>query len=87
MRSERRVTADYLAPVLMNQTYVVTARTTLVKPSSFLMEYGLFVEGSRAASGDAVVVSLTPDGSARQVHRDAAVQAMVTHDGAATEGI
>lgn len=82
----RRVTADYLAPVLQDQTYVVTARTLLVKPSSFLMEYGLFVEGRHVASGEAVVVSLSPDGSARQTHRAAAVEAMVTRDGAVKEG-
>ena len=83
----RRVTADYLAPVLQDQNYVVTARTTLVKPSSFLMEYGLFVEGAQVASGEAVVVSLTPDGLARQAHRTEAVRAMVARDGAVTEGV
>ncbi len=83
----RRVTADYLAPALMNQDYVVTARTTLVKPSSFLMEYGLFMDGRKTASGEAVVVSLTPDGSARQVHRPDAVRAMINRDGAASDGV
>jgi len=82
----RRVTADYLAPVLQDQTYVVTARTTLVKPSSFLMEYGLFVEGRHVASGEAVVVSLSPDGRTRQAHRPVAVEAMVTRDGAQKDG-
>ena len=83
----RRVTADYLAPVLQDQTYIVTARTTLVKPSSFLMEYGLFVDRAQVASGEAVVVSLTPDGTARQPHRPDAVRTMVARDGAATEGM
>ncbi|MGR3513775.1 MAG: acyl-CoA thioesterase [Paracoccaceae bacterium] len=83
----RRVTADYLSPVLMGQDYVVTARTTLVKPSSFLMEYGLFVETRLVATGEAVVVSLSPDGAARQQHRPAAIEAMVTRDGAQTEGL
>ena len=83
----RRVTADYLAPVLMNEDYVVTARTTLVKPSSFLMEYGLFVDGRKVALGEAVVVSLTPDGSARQPHRPDAVRAMLERDGAVADGV
>ncbi|MEM9425317.1 MAG: acyl-CoA thioesterase [Pseudomonadota bacterium] len=82
----RRVTADYLAPVLMGQDYVIATRTTLVKPSSFLMDYGLFVEGRQVSSGEAVVVSLTPDGSARQTHRPEAVEAMVARDNAVREG-
>ncbi len=82
----RRVTADYFAPVLQNAVYVVTARTTLVKPSSFIMEYGLFVDGRCMASGEAVGVSLSADGSARQNHRPDAVRAMVERDGAKTEG-
>ncbi len=83
----RRVTADYFAPVLQNAEYVLTARTTLVKPSSFVMEYGLFVEGRRVASGEAVGVSLTSDGTARQPHKPEAIRAMVDRDGAATEGM
>ncbi|MEM6386808.1 MAG: thioesterase family protein [Pseudomonadota bacterium] len=83
----RRVTADYLAPVLMNEAYVVTARTTLVKPSSFVMDYGLFVEGALRASGEAVVVSLSPDGRARQPHRPEAIATMLERDGAATSGL
>ncbi|MEM7720022.1 MAG: acyl-CoA thioesterase [Pseudomonadota bacterium] len=78
----RRVTADYLAPVLINEDYVVTARTSLVKPSSFIMEYGLFVDGEPRASGEAVCVSLTPDGTARQAHRRDAIRMMVERDGA-----
>ncbi len=83
----RRVTADYFAPVLQNADYVITARTTLVKPSSFVMEYGLFVEGRKVAAGEAVGVSLTADGSARQPHKPEAIRAMVDRDGAATEGL
>ena len=76
----RRVTADYFAPVLQDEVYVVTARTTLVKPSSFLMEYGLFVERRQVAAGEAVCVSLTPDGTARQTHHAEAIKAMVARD-------
>ena len=82
----RRVTADYYAPVLRDEIYVITARTRLVKPSSFVMEYGLFVDGQRKASGEAIVVSLPPDGSERQPHREEAVRAMLECDGAASEG-
>ncbi|MCG6883216.1 MAG: acyl-CoA thioesterase [Silicimonas sp.] len=78
----RRVTADFLAPMFQNQAYVVTTRTTLVKPSSFVMEYGLFVDGEKKAAGEAVGVSLTPDGSARQPHRPEAVARMIERDGA-----
>lgn len=78
----RRVTADYFAPVLQHQSYVVTARTSLVKESSFIMTYGVFVEGRQMTEGEAVCVSLTPDGTARQPIRANAVEAMVARDGA-----
>ena len=81
----RRVSADYLAPILQNQTYTVTARTTTYKSSSFAMEYALFVDRKLVATGDAVVVSLTPDGSARQPHREEAIRAIVDRD-RATKG-
>lgn len=78
----RRVSADYFAPVLENQTYVVTARTSQVKESSFVMTYGVFVDGRQMTEGEAVCVSLAPDGSARQPLRAAAVEAMVARDDA-----
>ena len=78
----RRITGDFFAPMFQDQRYVVATRTTLVKPSSFIMEYGVFVDGEKKAGGEAIGVSLTPDGTARQPHRAEAVKMMIERDGA-----
>ena len=78
----RRVTADYFAPVLQNQEYVVCARTTLIKTSSFVMEYAVFVGEKKYASGEAVVICLTPDGSGRRTHTPETIRTVLNKDGA-----
>ena len=78
----RRVTADFLAPMFQDQSYVVATRTRLVKPSSFVMDYGIFVDGRKMVEGEAVGVSLTRDGTARQPHHPQAVARMIERDGA-----
>ncbi|MBT8425981.1 MAG: acyl-CoA thioesterase [Silicimonas sp.] len=82
----RRQVADYLAPVLFGDTYVVTLKTSRIKPSSLVMEYGVFVDGQLRVSAETVVVSLTQDGTARQVWRDAAIRSIVERDGAKLVG-
>ncbi len=82
----RRQVVDYLAPVLFGERYVVTMRTTLVKPSSLVMEYGVHVSGAVRATAQTVVVGLTPDGAARQQWRAEAVRRMIARDGAETVG-
>ena len=82
----RRVTADYHAPMFQNETYVLTARTRSIKTSSFVMEYGAFVDGTLRASGEAVVISLMDDGKTRRAHLADAVAAVVARDGALQEG-
>lgn len=82
----RHLSADYLLPMFQDEIYVVTARTRLVKPSSFVMEYAVHVEGGLRATGDCVVVSLGMDGKTRRNHRPDAVARMVRRDGAEKVG-
>ena len=83
----RHSTADYFAPMHQNETYVVTAKTTLVKPSSFVMSYAVHSGAALKATGDCVVVSLEQDGKTRRPHRPEAVARMVEIDGAETLGM
>ena len=54
----RAQSVDYLKPLFHNETYVVTTRTSLLKPSSLVMEYAIFVGTEVRATGSTVVVSL-----------------------------
>lgn len=83
----RAQSVDYFAPMFKNETYVLTARTKLVKPSSFVMEYGVHAGGAVRCAGSAVIVSLEQDGKTRRPHRPDAVAQMVARDGAETAGI
>ncbi len=83
----RAQSADYFAPMFQNESYVLTARTTLVKPSSFIMEYAAHVDAQVRCAGSAVVVSLEQDGKTRRAHKPEAVALMIDKDGAATEGL
>ena len=78
----RRQVADYLAPMFHDESYIVTARTRLVKASSFVMEYAVHSGGSLRATGEAVMVSLEPDGLTRRPHKPDAIKAMKERDGA-----
>ena len=82
----RRATADFLAPAHQNDEYVVAARTRVIKPSSFIMDYAVTSDGTILATGDAVVVSVDRDGKTRRKHRIEAVETTVARDGAVREG-
>ena len=82
----RHLSADYLAPVFQNEDYIVTARTRLIKPSSFVMEYAVHAGGTLRATGDAVVVSLELDGKTRRAHKPDAIARMIADDGAEKVG-
>ena len=82
----RHQSAEYFAPMHQNESYIVTARTRLIKPSSFIMEYAVFSDGAMRARGDAVMVSLAPDGSGRRAHKPEAVARMIEQDGAEVAG-
>ncbi|NNL17823.1 MAG: acyl-CoA thioesterase [Boseongicola sp.] len=78
----RHLSADFLAPMYQNEVYTVAARTRLIKPTSFIMDYAVAVGGQIRGTGDCVVVSLEQDGRTRRAHFPAAVSAMVELDGA-----
>ncbi|MCV6593874.1 MAG: acyl-CoA thioesterase [Silicimonas sp.] len=76
----RHQTADYLAPMYMEEIYVIAARTRLLKATSLIMEYGVFREGEMVAKGDAVCISLEQDGKTRRAHYPAAVEKILEID-------
>ena len=78
----RHVSADYLAPMFQDEDYIVTARTKLLKPSSFVMDYAVYVGGAIKATGVAVGVSLEADGQTRRAHKPGAIDYIVERDGA-----
>ena len=81
----RRVTADYRAPITGMPPILLTGRTASVKESSFVMEYAVFTD-RLCATGEAVVVSLGPDGRTRTPLPDAIRRRMIEVDGA-TDGL
>ncbi len=83
----RAQTTDYLAPMLHNESKVLTARTRLLKPTSFIMDYGVFVDGTERATGSAVMVSLESDGKTRRAHKPAALRRIIERDAPETEGL
>ena len=78
----RHLSADYFAPMYQNETYVVAARTRLIKPTSLIMDYAVASDGIVKAKGDCVVISLEQDGKTRRPHKPEAVKAIVARDGA-----
>lgn len=61
----RSVTCDYLAPMYLNERYVVTARCASFRKTSFVKEYAVWTDGRLKASGTAVVVMTESDGTTK----------------------
>lgn len=83
----RAQSVNYFAPMYQNEDYVITAQTQLIKPSSTVMKYAVYVDGQVRADGSAVVISLEKDGKTRRPHKAEAMRAMIERDGAKTEGV
>ena len=66
----RAQSADYRAAMYMNTAYIIATRTVSFRRTSFTMEYVCYADGIRA-SGQSVIVSLEPDGSAKRPLPDA----------------
>lgn len=77
----RNIGLDFKAEVKLNDTYILTGRTTAMRASSFTMEYGVYVEGVLTTSGHAVIVSLNQDNTKRPLP-DALRQTFIDRDGA-----
>ena len=78
----RRASADYIAPMHLGESYVVTGRTTSFRSSSFVMAYAVFAEGDLRATGEAVIVSLDHDGKTKRPLTEAMRATLKTRDGA-----
>ncbi|MFQ6552383.1 acyl-CoA thioesterase [Aestuariibius insulae] len=78
----RRVEADYLAEMLLEEDYVVTGRTRAMRRTSFTMDYAIFSGGTLRCTSSAVLVLLEQDGTKRPLS-DEIRQTLITRDGAA----
>ena len=82
----RRQVVDYLKPVFNGEVYTVAMRTTRIKHSSLVMDYGIYVGTELRAAAETVIVGLTLDGTARQTWHTSAIDAMVSRDKAEKSG-
>ena len=78
----RRVSADYIAPMYLGESYVVAGRTTAFRTSSFVMAYAVFAGDSLRATGEAVIVSLDHDGKTKRPLTEAMRETLRSRDGA-----
>ncbi|WP_424939859.1 acyl-CoA thioesterase [Aliiroseovarius sp. S253] len=73
--------ARYFKPMFLSETYVIAARAASFRNSSFVLEYGIFVDGELRCGGETVVVTLEHDGKTKRP-LSAQVIAALTADGA-----
>ncbi|NNE88710.1 MAG: acyl-CoA thioesterase [Silicimonas sp.] len=76
----RHQTTDFLAPMHMDQRYVVVGRITLLKPTSFVLAAAVFADGMLRAQGETVMISLEQDGKTRRPHKAEAVRKIIKCD-------
>ena len=76
-----RAEINYLKEMLQDETYVVTARTTAFRNTSFTMESQIW-SGDLRSTFSCVIVTLEPDGSGKRALPDAVRQRFVEVDGA-----
>ncbi|MEM9350631.1 MAG: acyl-CoA thioesterase, partial [Pseudomonadota bacterium] len=55
----RQIGVDFLAELSLNETYIITGRTSSLRTTSFRMDYALFSGGTLRATGWAVLVLLS----------------------------
>lgn len=77
----RSVSLTYLKEVLLEDAYVLTVRTRSLRNSSFVVEFGVWVNGVLTTTGDAVSVMLNPDNSKKAIP-DAMRRTLIDRDGA-----
>ena len=81
----RSTECRYITEMRHDESFVVTGRTTAFRRTSFTMDYAIHAPDLRA-TGSAVVVLLSPDGSGRLEIPDPVRQRFVEIDDAAAEG-
>ncbi|SMR71816.1 acyl-CoA thioester hydrolase [Aliiroseovarius halocynthiae] len=77
--------ARYFKPMFLGETYVIAARATSFRNSSFVLEYGIFVDGELRCGGETVIVTLEQDGKTKRVLSSEVIAAL-TADGASKAG-
>lgn len=77
--------ARYFKPMFLGESFVVTARTSSYRNSSFVLEYGVWVGAELRCSGETVVVTLEQDGKTKRPLSTAAINAL-SADGAVKAG-
>ena len=82
----KRVEVDYHRPLHLEDVYVVAARTRAFRRTSWSMEYQVWSEGRRCATGGAVICLMEGDFVTKRPLPDAYVDAFARRDGAAREG-
>ncbi len=81
----RHVSCDFHAPMFLNEPYVVTARATSFRTTSFTKEYAVWSEGRLKAAGRAVIVITDKAGTTKLPLSDAIRAALIDRDGAHSE--
>ena len=76
-----RAEIDYRKEMLRDESYVVTARTTAFRNTSFTMESQIW-SGDLRSTFSCVIVTLEPDGSGKRPLPEAAKRRFVEVDGA-----
>lgn len=82
----RRLTCDYHAPMYLHDRYVVTARCTSYRRTSFTKEYGVWADGQLKVTGMAVIVMTDRAGTTKVPLSDDMRRVLETRDGAVAGG-
>ncbi|RLJ59847.1 acyl-CoA thioester hydrolase [Litoreibacter meonggei] len=61
----RQVQVDYLAEMKLAEDYIVTGRSSVLRKSSFKMDYAVWSGGKLRTTSHAVIVQLNADGTKR----------------------
>ena len=78
----RSLTCEYLAPMFLNDDYVVAARCESFRTTSFRKEYSVWRDGRLCATGSAVVVMTDRTGERKEPLTDAHRDVLIARDGA-----
>ncbi len=82
----RSVTCDYLAPMFLNEEYIVTARCESFRRTSFKKVYGVWSGGMLKAQGTTIVVMTDASGTRKVPLSDTAREIFRTRDSARDDG-
>lgn len=82
----KRVECDYIAPMFLHDSYIVTARASSFRTSSFTKEYGVWRAGALVAKGACIVVMTDKSGTQKVPLTAAMRDVLSTRDGAGPAG-